>query len=62
MYMDKGLFEDKLYQRIEQFNERKSTSRKFYSILLNNIYPFYDRNGRTCKILFGNHNIIRHNL
>ena len=25
---------------------------RFYSILLNKIHLFYDRNGRTCKILF----------
>ena len=35
MYMDKELIEDKLYQIIDQFNERKITSTKFYSILLN---------------------------
>ena len=33
MYMDKELTEDKLYQTIDQFNERKFTSTKFYSIL-----------------------------
>ena len=49
--MDKELIEDKLYQIIDQFNERKSTFTKFYSILLNKIHPFYDRNGRTCKLL-----------
>ena len=42
MYMDKELIEDKLYQIIDQFNERKVTSKKFYSILLNKIHPFYD--------------------
>ena len=34
-------------------------SRKFYSILLNKIHPFYDGNGRTYKILFANDDIIR---
>ena len=33
MYMDKELTEDELYQTIDQFNERKFTSTKFYSIL-----------------------------
>ena len=35
MFMDKELIENKLYQIINQFNERKITSTKFYSILLN---------------------------
>ena len=59
MYMDKELIEDNFYQIIHQFNERKITSTKFYSIPLNKIHPFYDGNGRTCKILFANDNIIR---
>ena len=59
MYIDKDLIENKLYQFnerkiIDQFNERKITPAKFYSILLNDIHPFYDGNGRTWKILFGN--------
>ena len=42
---------------MDQFNERKITPRpitpaKFYSQLLNGIHPFYNGNGRTCKILF----------
>ena len=41
MYMDKELIEGKLYQTINKFNERKITSTKFYSILLNKIHPFY---------------------
>ena len=28
------------------------TPKKFYSKLTNEIYPFYDSNGRMCKILF----------
>ena len=62
MYMDKELIEDKLYQIIDQFNERKILSTKFYSILLNKIYPFYDRNGRTCKMLFANDDVTRQNI
>ena len=52
IYMDKELIEDKLYKIIDQFNERKITSAKFYSILLNKIYTFYYGNSRTFKILF----------
>ena len=53
-YMGKYFMEDKLYLIIDQFNERKTTPAKFYSILLINMYPFYHRNSRTCKILFAN--------
>ena len=60
--MDKELIEDKLYQIIDQFNERKIKSTKFYSILLNKVHPFYDGNGTTCKKLFANDNIIRKNI
>ena len=44
LYMDKDLIEDKLYQIINQFNERKIMSAKFYSVLLNQINPFFDGN------------------
>ena len=38
MYMNKDLIDDKLYQLIiDQFNERKVTSTKFRSVLLNKI-------------------------
>ena len=50
-YMDKELIRDKLYQIINQFNERKITYIRFYSIFLHKTHPFYDRNDRTCKIL-----------
>ena len=49
MYVDKD-FIDKLL--IDQFNERKFNHRDFYHALINNIHPFYDGNGRTCKILY----------
>ena len=62
MYMDKELIEDNLYQIIDQFNERKITSAKFHSILLNKVHPFYDGNSTTCKILFANDDIIRQNI
>ena len=39
--------------------ERKITSTKFYSILLDKIHPFYDGDGRACKILFAINDIIR---
>ena len=50
--MHKYLIENILYRITDELNERKITSVKFYSILLNEIYPFYEENGRTCKILF----------
>ena len=49
--MDKDLIEDKLYQIIGQFNERKITPARFNSILPNKIHPFYDGNCKPCKIL-----------
>ena len=62
MHMDRELIEDNLDQIIDQSNARKITHTKFYSILLNKIHPFYDGNGRTCKILFATDNIIRQNI
>ena len=43
---------DQLYQIIDQLNKRKITPIKFSSIIMHKIHPFYDGNGRTCKILF----------
>ena len=60
IYMDIELIEDKLYQIIDQFSERKITSTKFYSILLNKIHPFYD--DRSCEILFANDDVMRQNV
>ena len=62
MYMDKELLEDKFYQIIDQFSERKITSTKFYSMLLNKIHPFYDGDGRTCEILRTNDDKIIQNI
>ena len=59
MYINKELIEDKFYQMIDQFNEREITSTKFFSILLNKIHSFFDGNGRMCKILFANDDIMR---
>ena len=54
IYMGKDLIEDRLYRIIDPFNERKITPLQFNSILLNEIHPFYDRNGRTYQILICN--------
>ena len=62
MFMGKELIDDKLYQIIDQLNERKITSTKFYSILLNKIHPFYDGNSRTCKILVADDVMKRQNI
>ena len=50
--MDKDFKKNELYPLIDEFNERKINHRDFCSILLKYIHSFYDRNGRTCKILF----------
>ena len=52
MYIDKDLIENKLYQLVDQFNERKTNQRNFHSKFLGNIHPFYDGNRTTCQILF----------
>ena len=62
MYIDKKLIEDQLYQIKYQFNEKKTTSTKFYSIPLNKMHPLYDGNSRTCNILFANDDVIRQNI
>ena len=62
IYMDKELIEDKLYQIIDQSSERKITSIKFYSILLNKTQAFYDENGTTWEIMFANHDTIRQHI
>ena len=62
IYMVKQLIEDELYLIIYQFVERRITSAKFYSIILNKIHPFYDGNHRMCKILFTNDDIVRQNI
>ena len=41
MYIGKDLIEDKLYQFIDQFNERKTNHRDFYFPLFDNIHPLY---------------------
>ena len=41
MYMDKHLIEEKPYQLVDQFNERKINHRDFYSALLDKIHPFH---------------------
>ena len=52
MYMDKDLIKDKLYQLINQFNQRQINYRAFYFPLLDNRDPFYDGSQRASKILF----------
>ena len=44
IYVDKILIEDKSCQIIDQFNERKISSRDFYLVLLENALQFYDGN------------------
>ena len=46
IYTDKQLIEDKPSQTTDQFSEKEITPKKFNSILLNKIHPFYDKNDR----------------
>ena len=52
MCMDKDLIGNRLYQSIDQFNERKINHINFYFLSLDSIHPFYDGNGKACNILF----------
>ena len=57
--MDKDLREEKNFNIIDQFHERKIMSVKFYSIGLKDIYPFCYGNSRgVCIILIANDNEI----
>ena len=52
--MDKDLPEDKLHLIIDQFSKGKSKFTTFNSVFLKKLQPFYDGNGKTCKIMFAN--------
>ena len=51
-YLDFTIIEFELYKLIDLFNDRYITNREFCQTFLNEIHPFLDGNGRTCKILF----------
>ena len=51
-YMDFSQIESELYVLVDKFNERQITARCFCNKFLDEIHPFSDGNGRTCKILF----------
>ena len=51
-YTDFTKIEFELYKLVDAFNDRYITIRQFYDIFLNEIHPFLDGNGRTCKLLF----------
>ena len=53
-YLDFTKIEFELYKLVDLFNDRYITNREFYHMFLNEIHPFLDGNGRTCKILFEN--------
>ena len=53
-YLDFTKIEFELYKLVDLFNDRYITNRQFYQTFLNEIHPFLDGNGRTCKILFEN--------
>ena len=50
--MDKSLVEAALYSLVDQFNDRTTSHKDFCRTFLDQIHPFWDGNGRTCKILF----------
>ena len=51
-YMDFNQIESELYVLVDKFNERQISAKCFCNKFLNEIHPFLDGNGRTCKILF----------
>ena len=51
-YMTFDKIEAALYGLVDDFNDRRITHREFVRIFLDQIHPFSDGNGRTCKILF----------
>ena len=51
-YMNFSQIESELYVLVDKFNERQITARCFCNKFLDEIHPFSDGNGRTCKILF----------
>lgn len=51
-YMDFSKIESELYNLVDQFNDRYISNRQFCKKFLDEIHPFADGNGRTCKILF----------
>ena len=51
MHMDKHWIEEKLYQLIDQSNERKINHRGFPFILFGSTYLFCDKNGRTYYLI-----------
>ena len=53
-YLDFSKIEFELYKLIDLFNDRYITHLTFCKVFLNEIHPFLDGNGRTCKILFEN--------
>ena len=50
-YMDTSRIEVKLYQLVDQRNDRRITPRHFCDVFLDRIHPFADENDSTCKIL-----------
>ena len=53
-YLDFSNIEFESYKLVDLFNDRYITHRDFCQMFLNEIHPFLDGNGRTCKTLFEN--------
>ena len=53
-YLDFTKIKFELYKLVDLFNDRYIKNRQFYQTFINEIHPFLDGNGRTCKILFEN--------
>ena len=51
-YMNSSKIESELCNLVDKFNERQISAAAFCKTFLDEIHPFKDGNGRTCKILF----------
>ena len=52
IYMDKCLVGVALYSLVDQFNDTVISHKNFCRTFLDQIHPFRDGNGKTCKFLF----------
>lgn len=59
MYMDKDLRKDKLYQLVDQYNERKINYKDFDSEFLNNIHLMMGMEGLARYYLLANISIVQ---
>ena len=50
--MEHNKIEASLYTLVDDLNDRRITHKQFVHLFLDQVHPFADGNGGTCKILF----------